>query len=86
MSRRLGKSRSASSATGPTSLVVLPSAREAFAPRELVCAYEDFSGGEARYRDAETGLKAAAYRFGAGVLFVYEEPETGVIVLVRPPS
>jgi hypothetical protein len=31
--------------------------------------------------DAESGLRAAAYRFGERVLLVYEEPETGVVVL-----
>lgn len=77
----LRKSRSASAAT---SLVVLPSAREGFAPRELLAAYQDFLGSEPRYLDAETGIKAKAYRFGARVLLVYEEPEEGAIVLIRP--
>jgi hypothetical protein len=64
VSRRLEKSLSASSAAGHTSLVVLPSAREAFTPRELVSAYEDFVRGP-QYLDAETGIEASAYRFGA---------------------
>ena len=84
VSRRLEKSPSASSAAGHTSLVVLPSAREAFTPRELVGAYEDFVRGGPQYHDAETGVEASAYRFGARVLLVYEESETGVIVLYSP--
>ena len=84
VSRRLEKSPSASSAAGHTSLVVLPSAREAFTPRELVGAYEDFVRGGPQYHDAETGVEASAYRFGARVLFVYEESETGEIVLYSP--
>ncbi len=31
--------------------------------------------------NAETGLKAAAYRFGARLLIVCEEPEVGVVTL-----
>ncbi len=31
--------------------------------------------------NAQTGLKAAVYRFGAGVLIVCEEPESGVALL-----
>ena len=81
MSAGLRKSRNASAAT---SLVVLPSAREGFAPRELVAAYEDFVRGEPRYHDAETGIKASAYRFGTRVLLVYEKSEEGAIVLIRP--
>jgi hypothetical protein len=50
-------------------VVVTPSARETFTPRELVAAYEDY------------GLRAAAYEFGARVLIVCEEPETGVVML-----
>jgi hypothetical protein len=34
--------------------------------------------------DAETGLRAAAYRFGTRVLLVYEESETGVVILFHP--
>jgi hypothetical protein len=68
------------------SLVVKPSARERFTPRELIAAYEDFLGSEPQYLDAETGIKATAYLFGAGVLLVYEEPETHVVVLIHPTS
>jgi hypothetical protein len=75
------KSRSASVVT---SLVVLPSAREGFAPRELLAAYKDFLGGEPRYIDAETGMEVKAYRFGTRTLLIYEEPEEGAIVLIRP--
>ncbi len=67
-----------------SSLVVQPSARERFTPRELIAAYEDFVGGEPQYLDAETGIGATAYRLGAGVLLVYEEPETHVVVLIHP--
>jgi hypothetical protein len=31
--------------------------------------------------NAQTGLKAAVYRLGAGVLIVCEEPESGVVTL-----
>jgi hypothetical protein len=66
------------------SLVVKPSARERFTPRELIAAYEDFIRSEPQYLDAETGIKATAYLFGAGVLLVYEEPETHAVVLIHP--
>jgi hypothetical protein len=36
--------------------------------------------------DAETGLRAAAYRFGTRVLLVYEESETGVVILIHPTA
>jgi hypothetical protein len=68
------------------SLVVKPSARERFTPRELVDAYEDFLGSEPQYLEAETGIKATAYLFGAGVLLVCEEPETHVVVPIHPTS
>ena len=80
------KRRSASSATCLTSLVVLPGAREAFTPRELVGAYKDFLVGEPQYHDADTGIKVSAYRYDGRVLFVYEESETGSIVLIHPTS
>jgi hypothetical protein len=69
-----------------SSLVVQSSARERFTPRELVDAYEDFVGGAPQYVDAETGIRATAYRLGAGVLLVYEEPETHVVVLIHPSA
>jgi hypothetical protein len=68
------------------SLVVSPSAREKFTPRELTTAYEDFIRSEAQYLDAETGHKATAYLFGAGVLLVCEEPETHVVMLIHPST
>ena len=66
--------------------MIEPSARQRFTSRELVAAYEDFIGGEPRYLDTETGLKAEAYRFGTRVLLIYEESETGVVVLIHPTS
>ena len=64
--------------------MIEPSARERFTSRELVDAYGDFLRGEPQYLDTETGLKAKAYRFGTRVLLVYEESETGVVVLISP--
>lgn len=66
-------------------MVVQPSAREKFTSRELIAAYEDFVRDEPRYVDAVTGMKAATYRFGMRVLLVYEESETGLIVLLHQP-
>jgi hypothetical protein len=68
------------------SVVVTPSARERFTPRELTDAYEQFIERGPQYVDAETGLRAAAYRFGSRVLVVFEEPEKGVVVLIHPTS
>jgi hypothetical protein len=68
------------------SVVVDPSARETFTPRELTAAYEQFEERGPQYVDAETGLRAAAYRFGTRVLLVYEESEAGVVVLIHPTS
>jgi hypothetical protein len=68
------------------SVVVDPSAREAFTPRELVEAYKDFDKSGPQYLDAETGLRAAAYRFGERVLIVYEESEVGVVIFIHPTS
>ena len=68
------------------SLVVQPSARERFTARELIAAYEDFIRDEPQYVDAGTGIKAATYRFGMRVLFVYEESETGLVILLHPAS
>jgi hypothetical protein len=67
------------------SVIVDPSAREAFTPRELTEAYKDFEE-HAQYSDAETGVKAAAYRYGERVLVVYEESEAGVVILSHPTS
>jgi hypothetical protein len=65
-------------------LVVHPSARETFTPREITTAYKQFEERGAQYVDAETGLRAAAYRFGTRVLLAYEESETGVVILFHP--
>jgi hypothetical protein len=65
-------------------VVVDPSARETFTPREITIAYTQFEERGPQYVDAETGLRAAAYRFGERVLLVYEESETGVVVLIHP--
>ena len=71
---------------GTMSVVVEPSARETFTPRELAAAYQEFLERGPQYLDAETGLSASAYRFGERVLLVYEESETGLVVLTHPRS
>jgi hypothetical protein len=68
------------------SVVVKPSAREAFTPRELAAAYKDFTQRGPRYLDAETGIKASAFWYGERVLLVYEESEVGVVILIHPTS
>jgi ribosomal protein S18 acetylase RimI-like enzyme len=55
------------------SVVVDPSARETFTPRELTDAFEDFIERGPQYLDAETRIRASAYRYGERVLCVYEE-------------
>jgi len=67
-------------------VVVNPSARETFTPRELTDAYKEYEKRGPQYVDAETGLRAATYRFGTRVLLAYEESETGVVVLIHPRS
>ena len=67
-------------------VVVTPSAHEAFTPRELADACKQFEEQGVQYLDAETGIKAAAYRFDESVLLVYEEAETGVVVLIHPSA
>ncbi len=62
-------------------LLVTPSARERFSPRELSAAYEDFTERGPQYLNVETGLKATAYRFGIRVLILCDEPEMGVVLL-----
>ncbi len=62
-------------------VVTTPSARETFSSRELSAAYEDYTEHGPQYVNAQTGLKAAAYRFGSRVLIVCEEPESGVVLL-----
>ena len=39
-----------------------------------------------QYLDAETGIKASAYLFGTRELLVYEEAETGLVVLIHPSA
>ena len=68
------------------SVVVKPSARETFTPRELATAYRDFTESGPQYVNAQSGLKASAYWFGTRVLIAYEEAETGVVLLVHPTS
>jgi hypothetical protein len=65
-------------------VVVHPSARERFTPREITTAYKQFEEHGPQYVNAETGLRAAAFRFGTRVLLVYEESETGVVILFHP--
>ena len=67
-------------------VVVQPSTRAAFASRELADAYEDFEIRGPQYLDDETGIKAGAYRFGERVLFVYQESEGDVVMLIHPTS
>ena len=62
------------------------SARETFTPCELTDAYKQFKEHGPQYLSDETGLRASAYRFGERVLLVYEEAETGVVVLIHPTS
>jgi len=68
------------------SVIVDPSARETFTPRELTSAYKQFEERGPQYVNAETGLRAAAYWFGTRVLLVYEESETGLVILIHPTS
>jgi hypothetical protein len=68
------------------SVVVLPTARETFTPREITAAYKHFEERGPQYVNAETGLRAATYWFGTRVLLVYEESEAGVVVLIHPTS
>ena len=67
-------------------VIVEPSARKAFTPREITEAYKDFEKCGPQYLDAETGVKAAAYRYGERVLLVYEESEAGVMILIHTTS
>ena len=67
-------------------VVVKPSAREMFTPRELTAAYKVFTEHGPQYLDAESGLSASAHRFGERVLLVYEESETGLVVLIHPSA
>ena len=68
------------------SVVVQPSARGTFTPRELTDAYRRFKEHGPQYLSEEAGLRASAYCFGERVLLVYEEAETGLVVLIHPTS
>jgi hypothetical protein len=68
------------------SVVVQPSAREMFTPRQLADAYKQFIKRGPQYLDTETGIKASAYRLGERVLLVYQESETGLVILIHPTS
>jgi hypothetical protein len=67
-------------------VVMEPSARETFTTREPAAAYKEFTEHGPQLLDPETGLRAAAYRFGKRMLLVYEESEAGVVVLIHPRS
>ena len=71
---------------GAIGVVVEPSAREAFTPREIAEAYKDFTKRVPQYLDADTDIKASVYWYGERVLLVYEEAETGVVILMHPTS
>jgi hypothetical protein len=68
------------------SVVVTPSAHERFTPRELAAAYKQFIEHGPQYLSDETGLRASVCRFGERVLLVYQEAETGVVVLMHPSA
>jgi hypothetical protein len=68
------------------SVVVTPSARETFTPRELTDAYKIFKEQGPQYLSDESGLRSSVYRFGERVLLVYEEAETGLVVLMHPSA
>jgi hypothetical protein len=70
----------------PMSVVVDPSAREMFTPRELRDAFKEFIEHGPQYLDAETGISASAYRFGTRILLLYKESETDVVILTHPTS
>ena len=68
------------------SVVVQPSAREMFTPRELIASYKEFKERGPQYLSVETGIRASAYQFGTRVLIVYQESETDAVVLIHPTS
>ena len=68
------------------SFVVTPNAREMFTHRELTEAYTNFEERGPQYVSAESGLRGATYRFGTRALLVYQEAETGVVILIHPTS
>jgi hypothetical protein len=70
----------------PIGVIVEPSTRETFMTRELADAYKEFLASGPRYLDAQSGIEGSVYRFGTRVLVVYEEPETGLVVLIHLTS
>ncbi len=71
---------------GAVGVLVQSSARDKVATSELAAAYKDFIASEPQYLDAESGIKGSVYRFGTRVLVLYEDPETGVVVLIHPSA
>jgi hypothetical protein len=71
---------------GAVGVLVQPRARDKFAPSELAAAYKDFMASGPQYVAAETGIEGSVYRFGRRVLVIYEDPETGMTVLIHPTS
>ena len=67
-------------------LVVQPSARETFTPREIATAYRDFTESGPQYVDDRSGFKGSAYRFGTRVLVAYEDAESGAVLFLHPTS
>jgi hypothetical protein len=67
-------------------VVVELSARETFTGRELAAAFKDFIEHGPQYLGAEALIPASAYWFGERALLVYEEAETGLVVLIHPTS
>jgi hypothetical protein len=57
-----------------------------FTPHELSAAFKEFIERGPQYVDAETGIRASAYQFGERVLLVYEESETGLMLLIYPSA
>ena len=66
------------------SVVVTPSAREMFTPHELSAAFKEFIERGPQYLEAEAGIRAAAYQSGERMLLLYEESDTGLVVLGGP--
>ena len=66
------------------SVVVQPSAREMFTPHELSAAFKEFIERGPQYLEAEAGIRAAAYQSGERMLLLYEESDTGLVVLGGP--
>ena len=65
------------------SVVVTPSARERFTPRELTDAYEQFKERGPQYVSAESGLRAAARAEAASVVVFAAEVRDQVAAAQR---